>query len=113
MHAGEVSFVLPFRLGHAGLAEPLARPSDLVRVRHLEPEVVGTRQLLRHWAVAQREQGAVRRAENQKVLVVMHRFCETEVPAVKRGRPFPIAYGQGDVIQQHPSIIAGLTGLPG
>ena len=40
------------------------------------------------------------------MLVVMDPLGEPEVLAVEGGRPLPIADGQGDVVERHPTIIA-------
>jgi hypothetical protein len=55
--------------------------------------MVRVRKPARHRALAEREQRAVLRPENQPVLVVVNPLGEIEVLAVEGGGSFPIADG--------------------
>jgi hypothetical protein len=106
LDADEAMIVLPFGLSRARLLQPLARASDRVGVLELEAEVVGAGQPVRHRALAQREERAVGRPEDQEVLVVVHPFGKPEVLAVEGRGHLPIADRQRDVVQRHSSMIA-------
>jgi hypothetical protein len=101
----EAVVLLPFGFRRAGLAEPLARASDLVGALELEAEVVAARKLGRHRALTQRDQRPVRRSHDQEMLVVVDPLGQPEVLAVEGRGPLPIADRQSDMIQGHLPII--------